>query len=749
MHYTKLVSSAARTALIMGCASLSLPALAQDAAPADAAAASDEIVITAQKREQNVLDVPVAVSVVDQTVLDAAQVSDFSGLTNVSPSLTITASGNQNQNTVSLRGIGTFSFSTSVEPSVLVMVDEIPLLLPGQAFGNLTDVARIEVLRGPQGTLFGKSASAGVISITTEAPTSTFTGSAEVMATADEEYKVQAGLSGPIGPDGGFRLSGYYSDFGGYINNLETGNKLGQLETWGVRGKFDYRIGAVDLTLIADYGDSYGNGGVDTFRRLDQTGPGGTPVNTSYDLTGITPGPDNVDVRINDEQVNDSNQLLLAGKINVDLGFATLSSITSYQNWNYYIENDQDLTPSPSILQLSAYDVKSVTQELRLTSAPSEPFEYMVGLYYSDGGTDRTFVRLAPNVPPLRQNWASTGNSRSYAGFVQLGFDLSPSTKLSGGARINHEKIDVRFQDNRTATPTVFSGEDSETAFTWKAALQHDVSDNLMAFASIATGYKGQAYDVASGFDQRRADNPIRSESSMNYEIGIKGRAFDRRAQFQLVAFWTDYDDFQAQGINNEVVPQQFELTNVGKLRSRGVEFEASVNPTDGLTLFGSAAYIDARVREFPNAQCYYGQTVAEGCVLDTTSGQFRQDLAGKKLANSPDFKFNFGFKYEAPLTDSLELVTDGNYVWQSSVGSLNQNPRSVIDAYGIANASIGLQGKEGDWRVSVFVNNLFDQDYVTSLIDNTTTRDAPYIIYQQVPRNYKRYVGVRARIGF
>ncbi|MFN6935530.1 MAG: TonB-dependent receptor, partial [Tsuneonella sp.] len=363
MNYAKLVSSAARTALVAGCASLSLPALAQDAAPADAPTASDEIVITAQKREQNVLDVPVAVSVVDQTVLDAAQVSDFSGLTNVSPSLTITTSGNQNQNTVSLRGIGTFSFSTSVEPSVLVMVDEVPLLLPGQAFGNLTDVARIEVLRGPQGTLFGKSASAGVISITTEAPTSTFTGSAEVMATADEEYKVQAGLSGPIGADGGFRLSGYYLDFGGYINNLETGNKLGQLETWGVRGKFDYRIGAVDLTLIADYGDSYGNGGVDTFRRLDQTGPGGTPVNTSYDLTGITPGPDNVDVRINDEQVNDSNQLLLAGKINVDLGFATLSSITSYQNWNYYIENDQDLTPSPSILQLSGYDVKSVTQE--------------------------------------------------------------------------------------------------------------------------------------------------------------------------------------------------------------------------------------------------------------------------------------------------------------------------------------------------------------------------------------------------
>ena len=749
MNCTKLVSSAARIALIAGCATLIAPAFAQDGAATEAEADSQEIIITAQKREQNVLDVPVAVSVVNETVLDAAQVNDFSALTNVSPSLTITGSGNQNQNTVALRGIGTFSFSTAVEPSVLVLVDEIPLLLPGQAFGNLTDVSRIEVLRGPQGTLFGKSASAGVISITTQAPTSTFTGSVEAMATSDEEYKLQANLSGPIGPDGGFRVSGYYSDYGGYINNLTTGNTLGQLETWGLRGKFDYAIGAVDLTFIADYGDSYGNGGVDTFRRLDQRNSAGAPVNTSYDLTGITPGPTNVNVRINDEQVNDSDQLLLAGKVNIDLGFATLSSITSFQNWNYYIVNDQDLTPSPSILQLSSYDVESVTQELRLTSGPGAPFEYLAGLYYSDATADRSFVRLAPTTPPLRQNWDSIAKSRSYAGFVQLGFDLSSTTKLSAGARINREEISVRFQDNRTAPSQVFAGSDADTAFTWKVSLQHDFTPDVMAFASVATGYKGQAYDVSSGFNQRRADNPIRSESSVNYEVGIKGRAFDRKAQFQLVAFWTDYNDFQAQGINTEVVPQQFELTNVGKLRSRGVEFEASVNPTKGLTLFGSAAYIDARVREFPDANCYYGQTVAEGCVLDTASGQFVQNLAGKKLGNSPDFKFNFGYKYETAIGGGVELVTDGNYVWQSSVNGLSQNPRTVIDAYGIANASIGVQGEDDKWRVSFFVNNLFDQDYVTSLIDNTTTRDAPYIIYQQVPRNYKRYVGLRARIGF
>lgn len=195
------------------------PAFAQSAADVDETAASqgNVIIVTAQKREQNVLDVPVAVTAVGEDVLDAAQVNEFEDITAVSPSLTITRSGNQNQNTISLRGIGTFSFSTAIESAVQVVVDDIALLQPGQAFGNLTDISRIEVLRGPQGTLFGKNASAGVINIATHEPTDNFTGYVEGLVTDDEEYRVSAMLSGPIG--GGrwfppewllFRLCGLY-----------------------------------------------------------------------------------------------------------------------------------------------------------------------------------------------------------------------------------------------------------------------------------------------------------------------------------------------------------------------------------------------------------------------------------------------------------------------------------------------------------------------------------------------------------
>jgi iron complex outermembrane receptor protein len=729
---------------------MAAPALAQDEdVQGEEGLNSNVIVVTAQKREQNILEVPVAVTALSEEVMDAAQVNDFGDLTAVSPSLTITSGGSKAGNTVALRGVGTFSFSTSVEPSVLVVLDDVALLQAGQAFGNLMDPARIEVLRGPQGTLFGKSASAGVVNIVTKDPTDYFTGYGQFSITDDEEYRLEGVVSGPTNDNGGFRVSGYYTNFDGFINNLTTGSTLGGEEGWGVRGKFVQEVGVVDLTFIADYSESVDSAYPDTYLRLDQTDGAGGPANEGYDLTGITPGIGNVDIRNNDDRYGETEQLLTALKADVDLGFATLSSITSFQDWYYYTENDQDGTADPTIFQFGPYNAQQFAQELRLTSPTTGAFDYLVGLYYSDGRTDRSFARTT-TIPPLRQNWDSAATTESYAAFAQVGYDITPDTLVTVGARFNHEKIGVFFEDNRTATPVVYEGSDSESALTGKLSLQQFFGDGMMAFASVATGYKGQAYDISSGFDQRRAENPIKSEDSINYEIGVKGQALNGLAQFQLVGFWTDYDDFQAQGVNAALLVPQFELTNVGKLRTRGVEFDGSVSPVEGLTIFGSAAYVDATIIEFPDSQCYFGQTEAEGCLLDPSTGQFVQDLAGEDLANSPKFKFNVGLSFEQPVSEDVEFFARGNYTWQDKVNfSLSQNPRTIQDAYGIANAAIGIQGEDEDWALSLFVNNLFDKAYAARIIDDTTVRSDPYILLQQVPRDYSRHIGARVRFGF
>ena len=733
---------------VLGLALVAAPAHAQEQAAENA---DNVILVTAQKREQNVLEVPVAVTALNDDVLQAAQINEFEDLTSVSPSLTITAGGSQAGHSIALRGVGTVAFSTAVESSVLVVVDDVALLQAGQAFSSITDPQRVEILRGPQGTLFGKNASAGVVNIVTKDPTDYFTGYAEFSATDDEQYRAQAALSGPINDAGGFRVSGYWSDFDGYIDNLTNNTTLGGEDTWGVRGKVRQEFGAVTFTITADYGEATDSLLPDTYLRIDRTNAAGNPINQSYDLTGITPGPANNVVRNNVDRFGQSDQFIGSFKADVDLGFATLSSITSYQNWTYDSTNDQDGTAASTIRQDTTYNAEQVSQELRLTSPTDGFFDYIVGLYYSDGKTDRSFLRTVPNfLGFLRQNWDSRAETTSYAAFAQLGFDLSPDTLLTVGARLNHEEIGVFFEDNRTATPIQYAGDDSETAFTGKVSLQHFFGDGLMAFASVATGYKGQAFDISSGFNQRRADNPIKSEDSMNYEVGLSGRALDGAAQFQLVGFWTDYDNFQAQGINPALIVPQFELTNVGKLRTRGVEFETYYSPSENLTLFGSAAYVEATIKEFPDAQCYFGQTAAQGCVFDPTINQSVQDLAGEGLANSPDFKFNLGFDYSQPVSQGIALFTRGNYSWQSEINfSLSQNPRTVQESYGIANLAVGVRDEDEAWSLSVFVNNLFDKAYASRIIDDTNAQNNPFVLTQQLPRNYQRYFGARLRLGF
>ncbi|WP_160486827.1 TonB-dependent receptor [Aurantiacibacter rhizosphaerae] len=738
----KGTGSAIATAGVLALAATAVPAHAQEQVSEEL---GNTIVVTAQKREQNVLEVPVAVTAIGDNVLEAAQVNEFEDLTSVSPSLTITAGGSQAGHSIALRGVGTVAFSTAVESSVLVVVDDVALLQAGQAFSSISDPQRVEILRGPQGTLFGKNASAGVVNIVTRDPTDYFTGYGQVSVTDDEQYRAEAALSGPINDAGGFRVSGYWSDYDGYLDNLTTGSTLGGENTWGVRGKLQQEYGAVTFTLTADYGEATDSLLPDTYLRVDRA----NGANADYDLTGITPGKDNNVVRNNVDRFGDSDQLIASFKADIDLGFATLSSITSYQDWRYDSINDQDGTADAVIRHDTTYNAEQFAQEIRLTSPTDGFFDYIVGLYYSDGTTDRSFIRTSP-IPPLKQNWDSAADTTSYAAFAQLGFDISDTTMLTVGGRVNHEKIGVFFQDNRPATPIQYSGSDSETAVTGKIALQQFFDNGLMAFASIATGYKGQAYDVSSGFDQRRADNPIASEDSINYEIGLSGRALGGDAQFQLVGFWTDYDNFQAQGVNAQLLAPQFELTNVGKLRTRGIEFETYYSPTDTLTLFGSAAYVDAQIREFPDAQCYFGQTAAEGCVFDPTINQPVQDLAGEQLGNSPDFKFNMGFDYSQPISQSISLFTRGNYTWQSAVNfSLSQNPRTTQVSYGIANLAVGIEGPEDSWALSVFVNNLFDKAYASRIIDDTNPRNDPFVLTQQLPRNYERYFGARLRFGF
>ncbi len=753
-------------ALLAGASAMMIaaPAVAQESGSDPIAL--EEIVVTAQKREQNLQDIPLAVTALTGDTLASRNVATVSDLTRLAPSLTVTQGNVPTNNSINMRGIGTIAFSTGIEPSVAVIVDDVALLQQAQAFSGLSDIERIEVLRGPQGTLFGKNASAGAINIVTRAPTDTLSGSITGTATDDDEYRVDASVSGPIAEGVSFRLNGFYSDREGILDNLTTGEKLNGETSYGVRGRLKLNpTDRLSIDLIASHALSEGNGVARTVR----TAPAGaavfgTPIAPS--LAGITPGRDNYSVRANAPFFNRSKVNTYTARASLDLGPVDLVSVTSYQTWRFRFAEDFDMTAQNvlglpgGIVASSQYESNQVSQELRLVSTTDGPLSYVAGLFYADGETDRGFNR-APGA--VSAAWVSNSGTRSYAAFAQATYDFTGSTHLDVGLRANHEKIDVRFQNlNPTASPPannatclqVCAGSAEDDAFTGKIALRQDLSDDVMVYGSFATGYKGQGFDISSGFTPTRAATPVKPETSKSYELGLKGRFWDRRLQLNTVLFTTDFEQFQAQ--SGVLLPDntiQLTLNNVGAVRTRGVEIEMSAQLTEAFRLDAAFNYLDTEILSFKNAQCYGGQTAAQGCLdLDgagplTATGQ---DLAGKRLPNAPKYKFNVGGNYDVAFDD---LPFDGfvtlDYSYQSQVSfDLLGNPVAVERGYGLLNGSVGVVQK-GDtgYRVTLFASNILDERFASNV--GIAAGGSIGLLMQTLPRNSQRYVGVKAAYRF
>ena len=740
---------------------VTLPAHAQEASEADSGGL-EEIVVTAQKREQNLQSVPVAVTALGAEALANQRINDFADLTKAAPSLTVTQRASAADNSINIRGIGTFAFTTGVDPSVAVIVDDVALVQQAQAFSNLADIERIEVLRGPQGTLFGKNASAGAVNIVTKGPTRELAGDVSISYASDGEIRLTGGVSGPLGDSAGFRLSGFYGNQDGYIRNLTTGQRINNDVSRGVRAKFKFDVADwFELALAADYSKSTTRGNASTFLTVPAGSAffGAVPV----DLTGITPGKGNFNVRLSDAPASTSEQHSFSARAVFDLGFADLVSITSLQKWDYRIVEDVDgLGISPTnngfgVTQGGPYASRLFSQEVRLVSTGGGPLNYILGGYYADTSTDRTFTRTpGASVGFFRANWTSDAGKKSLAGFAQLDYELTDSTRIGVGLRAQSEKIDV-YYNRTTGTPVVINEADKDSAFTWKVALQQDLAPAIMAYASVAKGYKGQAYDISTSFSQAKALLPTKAETSMAYELGLKSRFLDNRVQLNIAAFWTDYKDFQAQSavIDPATSTLVLGLNNVGKLRTKGVEWELTAKPSDWFRIDFSGAYTDAKIRSFPYADCWTNQNVEQPTVCFDTDGAGprgrTQNLAGVRLANAPEWKFNLGGMADFPLNDAFDGFASLSYLYQSKVHyDLFNNPYAVQGGYGVLNASLGLKESSGDgMKLTLFVNNLAKKRHAAFIGDQASTFGNKHVLTQFVPRSAQRYVGAKLDYAF
>ena len=773
MHFSTYKKTNLVRAALLGTSAIALglsaPAFAQ----------VEEIVVTAQKVEENVQDVPIAITAVSGDTLAAAGTTSLENLSQLVPSVTFRKGTTNANSAVVLRGVGTISFSIAAEPSVSTVVDGVVLSRSGQAFADLVEIERLEVLRGPQGTLFGKNASAGLINVVSKGGTDTLEGEVTVEGFEGGEYRGRATVSGPVAESLTFRANAFYGTYEGNITNIfgGTNNKVNGYEHVGFRGLLDFNNGPARIKLIADYYEADDDccGEVTGVSR-------GAALDAELNLPlGVAQGENQRFV--NHNLVTESLDRQVGVTINADFDVFsdyTLSAIYGYRNWNNTEIREGDFLPravvgTPQLHDRGFVETNQSSLEVRLASDQSKAFKYQVGTFYWKSENTQDFTRevttcttstsavdaltgarpcnLTDTVNTLFPT--ATSNSlvdiENYAVFGQATYDFTDRIGLTVGMRWTHDAIDYTHNRapgvNRTngaaatgagisgspAGGTVASGgngtalstgSSSNSNFSGKAVLTVKPTDDVMVYGSYTRGYKGPAFNVFFNHTAPVNAVPIDEETSDSFEAGIKSQFADNRIQLNASAFQVTYDGFQANNfvlLNGAVVTN---LTNAGQVRSTGFELDALANPVDGLDLFGSVAYADAKVRRFnPNPL--------------TNAPDARN---GTKLPLAPTWSWNIGASYESPFNmfgkdAKVYLRTSYNHVG-SQFSDLGQS--GPIDSYGLWNASVGYSDAEDNWRLTFIVRNITDESYV---LLNTSAGQRLHI-----PRDADRYMGASLR---
>jgi iron complex outermembrane receptor protein len=741
-----------RLALLSACAGgvlrgFTVPAGAQPAA-APEGGKLEEVVVTAQKRTQSLRKVPISVGVVSGKELAQRRVTDFSELQNVTPGLSFDGANTPRGAGIAIRGIGTVSFSDAIEGSVGIVLDGVPIGRQGAGFTDLADLERIEILRGPQGTLFGKNASAGIINIITKAPTSTLTADSGVSYGEHGDFKVHARVSGPVTDDGKIRvsLSGYETQRDGYIHNVINGQDSNNRFEWGLRGKIAADI-TDDITLLIAL--DYTQRDVDCCLWTTRTygsglyGTGNNVIETAQKRYGITAGPDNLDVaqngRVYQQQQTHGAAATLTWRLPNDY---TLTSISSARSWHEQDNISSSQTPE-DLLQINSGNIHQTQQseELRLNSPAGSRFDLVAGLfayyeetqdhYLQEGslGVGDAYPFLGPLLTAPFGRIAQLGVfTTDYAAFADLTYHVTDNFRLFGGVRETHERVHTDFSRNTPAgdlswaivepsssAPFYGTGNDNKDARSFRAGAQYDVLPNITTYFTAARGYKGAGFEV--GLDQNYI-RVVQPEVPMSYEVGVKSDLLDHRLVVNADLYHTVFNNYQAQTLVATTGGLVFDTANAGSVLSQGAEVDFTAVPLPGLTVNGGLAYTDARFSDFKVGECYTGQAVnGTGCV-QTSPGVYSQDLSGKSLPASPKWNTTFGARYEAPLSDRLRGFAAVNWTWRSAtLLAENQDPLSLQKSYSLVDAQFGVV-LDRHLTFTVFAKNLFDQRYAESIFD-------------------------------
>ncbi|MCR6632856.1 MAG: TonB-dependent receptor [Magnetospirillum sp.] len=749
-HWRGVSLAALVVALTCGGSALAAEDEVAQAAPTQAPAAVDgssgnieEIVVTARRREEKAQDVPIPITVIGGDDLANKGTVRIEDIGRLLPSTNVTYS-NPRQNSVAVRGLGNNPANEGLESSVGLFVDGVYYSRPGMGVIELTDLEQVELLRGPQGTLFGKNTTGGALNITTKRPTFTPGVTGEASYGSYNERAFRASVNGGITDTQAVRVSLYDTRRDGILQGLARPDQNDR-ERQGVRGQwlFDNKEN-FDLRLIADYHQEDDQQGVSS-QAFRFTNRKQTYLTNRANLAAAAAGagqtllaPDgNYNAWDRTSFANDSYEKKVhqggaSAEANWKFGDGyNLTSLSAFRRWDFRPYNDGD-NLNLNVITNSGGEVlaNQISQEIRLSSPTGNLVDYTTGLYYYLSRQKyHNFSEYGDNAAILNAygyanryvgkqviSDAQLGTD-SYAAFGQANVHATDALTITPGARYTYERKNIvanRDLDGTSLTlPDTQVTEENVKSYSLTALLAADykVNDNLNLFTSVSHGAKAGATNATypTGASLNRENLIVRPEKINAVELGFKSRLLDRRATLNGNIYYEVVRDYQAQGQvwNPATNGYTGTLVNTGWVDTKGAELEGSYKPLPGLTLRSGLSYNLAKYRSYRNGACAPENNLPGGSVCD---------LSGRDVQGAPRWIGSVGADYTQEVEDGIEAYVGTDFTFRSGSFGTNDNSEfGRIDGYGLVNLFAGTRLNDGQIDVQLWVRNLFDKEYVNS----------------------------------
>ncbi len=758
-----------RLAFAVAC-SIVLPLAAQQsAAPTEQKRGLEEIIVTARYRAENLQTIPVAASVVDGELLDGSHTVNTQQLTQFVPSLYYN-SANPRNTAYTIRGLGSNTLSISaandgIEPGVGFYVDQVYHGRPATASFDFTDIERVEVLRGPQGTLFGKNTADGVIHVISREPAFQLESNAEVSVGSYDFRQVKGTVSGPLGEKIAGRFSLQDTERDGLLTNVKTGEKLNELNSFAVRGQLlVVPSDRLRLRFIYDVTDLDSACCTQTFLRVGQSlRSAGRQYPALAAGLGYEPASRNVYDRLSDidaplhVKTEDGGFAAIA---EWDFGSTALTSVSAWRFWDWDVANDRDYTGIPiQLVQRIPSRQDQYSQEVRLNSKGSGRLNYVAGLYWfsqeisgtpiSTYGPEAAYWLLSqanftvPIPRNLLDGYSQTGSSdfkmSSYAPFGEVNYAFTKRLTGTLGFRYTHESKDGTYATQVSGGPSLaglpaataaeltrarlsifrpqsYTAADDAGNFSGRANIAYQFTNDLFGYVNYAHGYKSGGLNM-SGLPLDAQNQPtlatavIKDETNSSYELGFKSMLRDGKATLNLAAYRTAVQDYQSNVVSSlETAAIRSYPANIPEVRVQGLEADFMTLLSQGFTLRFSLAYADGKNADYP----------AGPCPLEVqTAATVACDLTGVPLAGLSKWSSSLGLDYRRQIGRGDMMVHLDTNTRDGYNSDTSGSRYTVIEGFSVTNLSVAYRFARG-WQIEAFARNLFDEEYISALTIQT-----------------------------